>query len=65
MAREAVWTTFEGMWLSSSVLLPIGIFITYKAATDATLFEAEHYLKIWGYMKNKFKQFSKTKIANT
>ncbi len=65
MAREAVWNTFQGMWLSSSVLLPVGIFITYKAATDATLFEAEHYLKIWGYMKNKFNQFSKKKIVNT
>jgi lipopolysaccharide export system permease protein len=63
MAREGVWDTFEGMWLSSSVLLPIGIFITYKAATDATLFEAEHYLKIWGYIKQKITLLSIKKSA--
>ena len=37
MAREALWPCWAGMWLSSFVLLPIGIFLTYKAATDAPL----------------------------
>ncbi|MDR2839650.1 MAG: LptF/LptG family permease [Paludibacter sp.] len=46
MAREGLWTPFEGMWLSSAVLLPIGIFLTYKAARDATLFRVEYYVKI-------------------
>lgn len=45
MSRENIWTAFEGMWLSSAVLLPIGIFLTYKAAVDATLFNAEEYAK--------------------
>jgi len=52
MAREGLWTAFEGMWLSSSVLLPIGVFLTYKAAVDATLFNADQYKKIMRTTKN-------------
>lgn len=35
MAREGVWEVWQGIWLSSAVLLPLGIFLTYKAATDS------------------------------
>ena len=41
MAREALWPCWAGMWLSSFVLLPIGVFLTYKAATDSALFNPE------------------------
>lgn len=51
MARENLWEVAEGMWLSSAVLLPIGAFLTYKAAVDADLFRSESYLVLW----NKFK----------
>ena len=37
MAREALWPCWAGMWLSSFVLLPTGIFLSYKAATDAPM----------------------------
>jgi lipopolysaccharide export system permease protein len=45
MAREALWPCGLGMWLSSMVLLPIGIFLTYKAATDSALFNPEVWMK--------------------
>ena len=35
MAREGIWLVWQGIWLSSAVLLPLGIFLTYKAATDS------------------------------
>ena len=41
MAREALWPCWAGMWLSSFVLMPTGIFLTYKAATDSPLFNPE------------------------
>jgi len=47
MAREVLWDTWQGMWLSSAVLLPVGIFLTYKAAKDSELFRNEAYLKIY------------------
>lgn len=70
MAREALWPCWSGMWLSSMILLPIGIFLTYKAATDSALFNPEvwikylHKLKIiilrlWIQLKKRFKIFEK------
>jgi lipopolysaccharide export system permease protein len=46
MAREGFWEVYQGMWLSSAVLFPIGLFLTYKAVTDASLFRSEQYMKI-------------------
>ena len=43
MAQEFVFPVFVGLWVSSAVLLPIGIFLTYKAAKDSTLFNVESY----------------------
>lgn len=45
MAREGLWPVWAGIWLSSSVLLPIGIFLTYKAATDSSLLNPDAWLK--------------------
>lgn len=47
LAREAVATPFWGMWLSSVVLLPIGIFLTYKATHDSALFDRDVYLRVF------------------
>ena len=56
MAREALWPCWAGMWLSSFVLLPIGIFLTYKAATDSPLFNPEAWEKEYVRFKNKAKR---------
>jgi len=37
MAREGVWRVWQGIWLSSSILFPLGISLTYLAATDRTV----------------------------
>jgi len=34
---EGVLPAWEGMWIAPAVLLPIGIFLTYKATVDASL----------------------------
>ncbi len=34
---------FTGMWFSSMVLLPIALFLTYKAVKDAALFDRDTY----------------------
>lgn len=46
-AREGVIPAWKGMWLSTIVLLPVGIILTYKATTDSVLFEKETYLKLF------------------
>ncbi|MDR0699521.1 MAG: LptF/LptG family permease [Tannerella sp.] len=44
MARDGIWMPWQGMWLSSSVLLPLGVFLTYKAVNDSVILNAETYL---------------------
>ncbi|MBR2618511.1 MAG: LptF/LptG family permease [Paludibacteraceae bacterium] len=55
MAREGIWETWQGMWLSAFVLLPIGIILTIMAATDSTVMNGESYknaIKIFFSKKN-------------
>lgn len=59
MTREGIWPAYEGIWLSSAVLLPIGIFLTYKAAVDASLFNGETYTKFFHGLKAKIYQLIK------
>ena len=61
MAREAVWEVWQGMWLSSAVLLPIGIFLTYKAATDSTLFNIDG----WKLFLKKLRKRSKEQATRS
>lgn len=46
MAREGYWHVWIGIWLSTFVLLPLGIFVTYKAMNDSAVFNADLY-KEW------------------
>lgn len=57
MARESLWPCWAGMWLSSFVLLPIGIFLTYKAATDSALLNPEAWLKGFEKVKTYIQNF--------
>jgi lipopolysaccharide export system permease protein len=43
LARDGVLDPSIGIWLSSFVLLPMGIFLTYKATTDSALFNTDRY----------------------
>jgi len=42
-AREDAWSMIEGMWFSSFIFLPLGIWLTYKAATDSGIMNIESY----------------------
>jgi len=42
--RESVFSPFAGMWISSFVLIPLGIFLTYKASKDSTIMNIDTYL---------------------
>ncbi len=47
MARDGVWDHWIGMWFSSSVLLPLGIFLTYKAMTDSVIMSMDTYMSFF------------------
>ena len=38
---------FLGVWISSLVLLPVGLFLTFKATTDAALFDGDSWKKFF------------------
>ena len=38
---------FLGVWLSSLVLMPVGLFFTFKATTDAALFDSDSWKKFF------------------
>jgi lipopolysaccharide export system permease protein len=52
MAKEGTWGAFEGMWLSTFILLPIAVFLIYKATRDSNLFNAEWYIMRYRAVKN-------------
>ncbi|HEU0226801.1 MAG TPA: hypothetical protein VFQ86_03625, partial [Arachidicoccus soli] len=56
LARQGVLSCFEGMWLSTFVLLPIGLFLTYKAMRDSQLFNNEAYFRVFRRIKLFFKK---------
>jgi lipopolysaccharide export system permease protein len=51
LAREGVTSAFWGMWLSSAILLPVGLFLTWKSTRDSALFDKEAYLKVFMAVK--------------
>lgn len=43
LAENDVLTAFGGMWLSTAVLTPVGLFLTLKAANDSKLYSTDYY----------------------
>ena len=46
-AKTGEWDVIFGSWLSTVIILPLGLFLTYKATTDAPLLDAESWKKTW------------------
>ncbi len=46
MIESNALTPIVGMWMSSIILVPIGLFLTYKSANDSALFDIEVYKRI-------------------
>lgn len=44
-AKENTLTPFTGMWLATFILVPVGLFLIYKAMHDSQLFNKELYSK--------------------
>lgn len=59
MSREGVGHIWEGMWFSSMLFLPAGIFLTYKAANDSVILNIDAYVEIF----RKLNPFKKKKTA--
>jgi len=51
-AREDAWPMVNGMWFASFVFLPLGIWLTYKAATDSGVMNMESYQMLFKRLMN-------------
>lgn len=60
MSREGVGHIWEGMWFSSLLFLPAGIFLTYKAANDSVILNMDAYAEFF----RKLNPFKKKKKEN-
>jgi lipopolysaccharide export system permease protein len=55
-AREGVLAPFWGMWLSALILLPVGVFLTYKATTDSAILNMDTYSNFFKRIRNRFRR---------
>lgn len=60
MVEENVIGTFAGMWAASYILMPIGIFLTYKATTDSVIMNIDTYLLFFKKTKDYLYRISMT-----
>lgn len=56
MARDGKLEVWQGIWLSSAVLLPLGIFFTYKAMRDSAVFNMDAYRLFWLRLRGKLRR---------
>ena len=47
MARDGVMPAYVGMWISTYILFPIAVYLTYKATTDSNLMSGDWYYNQW------------------
>lgn len=53
MARDGKINVIAGIWLSTMVLLPLGVFFTYKAVGDTTMFDFDRYKRLWRNLRRR------------
>ena len=59
LAKSGQWDAFWGMWMSSFILIPMGLFLTYKAMRDSQLFNQEFYFRLFQPIKITLQKYFK------
>jgi lipopolysaccharide export system permease protein len=47
MTKSLIIEPWFGMWMSTALLMPLSIWLTYKASKEATLVDKEAYIKFF------------------
>jgi lipopolysaccharide export system permease protein len=58
LVEENIIGTFAGMWAASYILLPVGIFLTYKATTDSVIMNIDTYLLFFKRIMDRIYRFT-------
>lgn len=65
--KESVLPAWQGMWISTMILLPLGIYLTYKATNDSPIMSFEVYIdklkKLFFPARHK-KKLAQEKVQN-
>lgn len=65
LAKEGTWESIYGMWLSTFILTPIAIYLTYKATNDSALLDTDWYAgRIKAFKERVVSKFRKKKNGN-
>ncbi len=55
-AREAAIGIFTGMWISTLILLPVGLYLTYRANRDSVTFNySKYFTGIISFLRKRYK----------
>lgn len=52
LVEENLVSTISGMWASTYILLPVGLFLTYKASTDSVIMNVDTYIAFYKKIKD-------------
>lgn len=63
--RSAITDPWKGMWMSTMIFLPVGIFLAYKAAHDSNIMDAESYKHFFKTLINRIKKKQNPTNENT
>lgn len=50
LARDGVWAVWQGIWLSSAILLPLGVFLTSRATKDSAVLNLDVYAEFFTHL---------------
>ena len=53
LARDGKWPVWEGMWISTFILAPMGIYVTWKAMNDSAVFNADAWRAVFNRVIGK------------
>jgi lipopolysaccharide export system permease protein len=57
--REGVLEAWQGMWMSSVLLLPVGVLLIIQSTTDSAVLDTDSYLNRIMKLKDKIPAFLK------
>lgn len=46
LARDGKWVVWQGMWISTFILAPLGVYVTYKAMNDSAVFNPDAWRRV-------------------
>lgn len=59
--KDGAWSPILGIWLSSFILFPLSLFLTYKSTNDSAILNTEWYVMKYKWVKKKLRIGDKKK----